>query len=347
MKLRDIAAAANVSLTTVSLVLNEKKGVGDAKRAEILRLLEQNGYTPRSSHGSSRQKSICFVRCIKHGHLVNGNPGFTTQILDAVEAECRRIGYALQVITLQSEPGVPCSIVPHLENDSIDGAIILGTELSPEEARPLVGLEKPIIMVDNLLPGLNLSCISMNNRDSLFDAMTHLHSLGHEKIGFLYSSLPSFNDTHRRRAFSFWLEQQGRTDRSELVYSVFPTLDGAYQSVRDLLLQGVRFPTALIANNDTIAIGAMKAFREAGLSIPEDLSIIGFDGLPFSAVSVPPLSTITVPCDSIGRLAVFSLLQMIRGKATTHVKCMVATELTLRGSTGPAKKPAPQHPYLF
>ena len=64
-------------------------------------------------------------------------------------------------------------------------------------------------------------------------------------------------------------------------------------------------------------------------------------------MSVPPLSTITVPCDSIGRLAVFSLLQMIRGKATTHVKCMVATELTLRGSTGPAKKPAPQHPYLF
>lgn len=347
MKLRDIAAAANVSLTTVSLVLNEKKGVSDKKRAEILHLLEENGYTPRSVRTGSRQKNICFFRCIKHGHLVNGNPGFTTQILDAVENECRRNGYTLQVITLQEEVSHPCPIAHHMQNENIQGGIVLGTELTQKDVRSLEQLDKPVIMVDNLLPGMNVYCITMNNRDSIYKAMSHLAELGHRQIGFLYSAIPAFNDTHRRRAYTFWLEQHGRPELPELIYSVFPTLSGAYRSVRDLLNQGVRFPSALMANNDAIAIGAMRAFREAGLRIPEDISIIGFDGLPFSAASVPPLSTISVPCDKIGRLAVTALIHQLQDPSNPNLKIMVATDLLLRGSTGPAASARPNHPNLL
>lgn len=347
MKLRDIAAAANVSLTTVSLVLNKKKGVSDAKRAEILKLLEENGYSPRSERRSELRKSICFIRCIKHGHLVNGNPGFTTQILDAAEQQCRQNGYSLQVITLQRDPDGECRIAEQLQCSSIQGAIILGTELDSEDAALLAAVQKPLVVVDNLLPGYNLNCITMNNRDSILEAMDYLFSLGHRQVGFLYSSLPAFNDIHRRRAYVYALEQRGLPIREELIYPVFPTMDGAYRSIRDLLARGVRFPTALLANNDSIAIGAMRAFREFGLRIPEDISILGFDGLPFSAVSDPPLSTVAVPCAEIGQVAVDILLHSMQQKRPVNSKVMASTELIVRGSTAGPNPNAKHIRYLL
>ncbi len=102
MNLRQIAAEAGCSLTAVSLVLNGKRGVGAEKREKITRLLLANGYVLQGDPPPAESgKTVCFVRCICHGHLINGNPGFTTQILDAAEAQCRRFGYSLQVITIQ------------------------------------------------------------------------------------------------------------------------------------------------------------------------------------------------------------------------------------------------------
>lgn len=347
VKLRDIAAAANVSLTTVSLVLNNKKGVGDAKRAEIMKLLEENGYAPRAERHYDPQRSICFIRCITHGHHINGNPGFTTQILDAAAQRCREHGYSLQVITLQREPEGPCRLTEYLQCSAIQGALVLGTELGPEDAALLATIRKPLVVVDHLLPSYNLNCITMNNRDSILEAMDYLYALGHKQVGFLYSSIPAFNDFHRRRAYVYGLEQRNISLQEDLIYPVFPSMDGACRSVRELLAKGVRFPTALLANNDSIAIGAMRAFREVGLRIPEDISIVGFDGLPFSAVSDPPLSTIAVPCAEIGHMAVEMLLNAIGNPSALKLKIMASTELVIRSSTAAPDPGANYNRYLL
>lgn len=336
MKLREIAAQAGVSLTTVSLVLNGRPGVSAAKRSAILQLLEENGYTNRIRKEDASRRSICFLRYIDHGHLVNGNPGFSSQILDAVEKRCRQRGYTLQVATVYKSQHDDTGLLPLLLSPAVEGVIVLATELSDEDACAISGIPKPYVALDNLLPGRDCTCITMNNRDSILEAVQHLHGLGHEDIGFLYSSLPCFNDIHRRRAYVYALERLGLPVREELIFSVFPTMDGACQSVRSLLDSGVRFPSALIANNDCIAIGAMRAFRELGLRIPEDISVIGFDGLPFSAVSDPPLSTIEVPCAELGRLSADLLLDNLANPRSTHLKVMMNTRLLLRSSTGPA-----------
>lgn len=348
MKLRDIAAAANVSLTTVSLVLNGKRGVSKAKREVITRLLLENGYllTPENPVQDSG-KSICFVRCIKHGYLVNGNPGFTTQILDAAENQCRSNGYSLRVVSLQKQESGDCVIENHLRSDAIQGAIILATEMSNEDASVLQNLQKPVVVVDNLLPGADLCCITMNNRDSILEAMKHLQNLGHEQIGMLFSSMPAFNDRHRRLAYEYAMGVLGLPLQKDLFYSVFPSMDGAYRSVKELLARGVRFPTALLASNDCVAIGAMRAFREAGLRIPEDISIIGFDGLPFAEASDPPLTTISVPCADIGRLAVDMLISLINQQLATNIKVMANTEFILRQSTTSPANANHQHPNLL
>ena len=345
MKLREIALAAGVSLTTVSLVLNDKAGVSREKREEVRRLLTESGYSIRAAAGSDASgRKIRFLKYSKHSYLVNGNPGFVTQIMDAAERECRRHGYDLLITAFDDFGAVDPGEL--LRDGSIKGAILLGTELDDGDMQWFRDLDKPLVVVDNALALLPFSTVTMDNRTAVFSAVRHLLERGHRQVGFLYNSLPSNNDRERRAAFEEALRFYGQAFDPALVYPIFPTMDGARKSAGELLRSGARFPSALVANNDSIAIGAIRAFRDCGLCIPEDISVVGFDGLPFSAVSEPPLTTVSVPCGDIGYWAVRLLHEHIKGKNAAPCKILVGTELTVRGSTAAWHAPRP-HPSLL
>lgn len=346
MKLRDIAAAAGTSLTTVSLVLNDKPGVSPEKREQIRQMLRENGYDIRTAkaNDSREGKTICFLKYSKHSHLVNGNPGFVTQIMDAVEKECRRRGYALTVVSFDNFGDMDLSEV--LTRSDTRGVILLGTELESADMQHFQGLDIPLVVVDNALPLLRYNSVTMDNYRSVFMLVEHLAQLGHRQIGFLYNSLPSGNDRARYRAFQEALEYHKLPFDPDLVYPVFPTMDGAMESVSEMLRRGVRFPTALVGNNDSIAFGAMRAFQSVGLYIPEDISITGFDGLPISAMAQPPLTTVEVSCADIGTRAVMLLHDIIHGLCTASIKTYVETNLIIRGSTATCH-PSRPHPSLL
>ena len=337
MKLRDIARAAGVSLTAVSLVLNDKPGIGAEKREQIQALLRENGYVLRSeAQPTEPSRNICFLKYSRHGHLVNGNPGFVTQIIDAADKECRRNGYNLLITAFNDFNAIDLDAL--LEKSSTAGVILLGTELENEDMARFSGVSKPLVVVDNPLWGLPFSAVTMHNRDSIGAVVEHLRSLGHREIGFLYNSLPSSNDRERREAFETSLRRAGLPFSEERIYDIFPTMDGARGSVLALLERGVRFPPALVANNDSIAIGALRALKEKGIRVPEDISLTGFDGLPFAAVSDPPLTTVSVSCEDIGHWAVHILHEQIRGRTAAPCRIFVGTSLLVRGSTGPCPK---------
>lgn len=346
MKLREIAAAAGVSLASVSLVLNGKPGIGPEKRKKITQLLRENGYqvrTPAGRPGASFQ-NILFLKYSSHSYLVNGNPGFVTQIIDAVDQECRKHGYDL-LITAFNDFGA-IHLEELLEKPATLGVILLGTEIQNADMAAFSGCEKPIVVVDNGLPQLPFNIVTMHNEEAVFSAVKHLLDLGHRHVGFLANSIPANNDLERLAAFKGALAAYGRPFEEGLVYPIFPTMDGARESVSRLLAQGVRLPSALMANNDSIAIGALRAFRDHGLHVPQDLSIVGFDGLPFAALSEPPLTTVSVSCGEIGRWAVHILHEQIQGRSTAPCKARVCTRLTLRESTAPYHIPR-AHPLLL
>ncbi len=334
MKLRDIARAAGVSLTAVSLVLNEKPGVGAEKRAQIQALLRENGYVIHAPEKlEAPVRNVCFLKYSRHSYLVNGNPGFVTQIIDAAEKECRRYGYNL-MITAFSDPG-SIDLPALLEKPATAGVLLLGTELEDEDMAYFSRISKPLVVVDNAVWGFPVSAVTMHNWDSIARVVEHLYSLGHRDIGFLYNSIPSSNDRDRRAAFEDSLRNLALPFSEDRVYPIFPTMNGARESVLRLLDQGVRFPPALVANNDSIAIGALLALRERGIRVPEAVSIAGFDGLPFSAVSDPPLTTMAVSCADIGHWAVQVLHEKILGRTDSPCRIFVGTTLLVRGSTGP------------
>lgn len=331
LKLKDIANLANVSPATVSLVLNNRDGVGPEKRRQITQILEENGYSLNNRFETKTKKSIHFIKYKKHAMLVDGNPGFVNAIIDAVEKECRRQGYNL-IMTAYGGKQLD-EISKLIEQDSTDGVLLLGTELSAEDIEYVSNVPVPMVIIDNYLPMMEYNCITMNNEEAIFRAVCHLASQGHPRIGFLANELPSSNCNARRKAFEYAVTQNGYVFDPSLVYTVHPTPDGAYQSVRDLLEKGIKFPSALVANNDSIALGAMKAFKEAKIRIPDEISIVGFDSIPFSTISDPPLTTMEVSCAEMGIWAVRILCDRIQYPFSSVTKMEVGTKLLERSST--------------
>ena len=338
MKLKEIAAIANVSPSTISLVINGRDGDSYEKRKQITKLLNDYGYEvpampPKDAPPVGGNKSIRFIKFKRHAMLVDGNPGFVNSIVDAIEIECRRQRYVLQMTSCSNEqlPG----IIEAIREEPAAGILLLGTELSDVDISMLPNFSVPMVVIDNYLPFQDFNCITMNNREAIFRSVEYLASLGHSRIGFLANALASNNCNERRMAFQSALVQQGLAYDGQLVFEVHPTPDGAYQSVHTLLEQGARFPSALVANNDSIALGAIKAFKEFSIRVPEDISIVGFDNIPFSGLSDPPLTTMEVSCKEMGIWSVRLLCDLIRYPFSAITKMQISTRLVVRSSTAP------------
>lgn len=333
MKLKDIAELAKVSPSTVSLVINNRNGVSSKKREEILKLLDEYGFTVHTSKGESVPScnSIRFIKCKRHSMLVDGNPGFTSAIIDAVELECRRQGYELVIITCTTEN--LHTILQQIRPETSAGILLLGTELTEQDISQLPLPPVPLVILDNAPQLSDINCITMNNYDAIYHAVHHLVSYHHQHIGFLANLYPSNNCLARRTAFIEALRQHNIPYDPNWVYEVHPTPDGAYQSVKELLENHAAFPSALVANNDSIALGAIKAFKEFNIDVPHDISVIGFDNIPLSSITDPPLTTMEVPCKEMGIWAVRLLCDRIRYPSSAATKMQVSTKLLVRDST--------------
>ena len=342
MKLKDIAAKVGVSPAAVSLVMHHRPGVSEAKRREIEALLKEYGYISVTGvRPLEPSRIIRFIKCRRHAMLVDGNPGFINMIIDAVELECRRQGYELLMTTCAASR--LAETLGEVQKEQTSGILLLGTELTEEDLRSLPPLPVPLVLLDNAPERVDLNCITMNNEAAILQAAAYLRSLGHRDIGFLANALPSGNCMAREAAYR---RSQLEFGAEPKVYSVPPTPARAYEAVRNLLSQGVRFPSALIANNDSIALGAIKALREAGYRVPRDISVIGFDNIPLSGITEPPLSTMEVPCKEMGIWAARLLCDCIQYPFSAAVRMRISTKLLPRGSTAPKEtnNPAQEGP---
>ena len=338
MNLKEIAKAAGVSPSAVSLVLNGKSGVGVQKRAQVTQLLLSNGYSIAPRQSSERAKSICFLKFSRHGHLVNGNADFTARIMDAAEKECRRLGYEFRVVVFRNDQ-FP-EILEKLRTSMPDGILLLGTELTSDDMAYLPQFSAPLVVVDNLLAREDYNCVDMNNEDASYKIAEHLYQKGHQEIGYLYNNLPSYNCTARFQAFREALPKFGLSIPEENIIPISPVFIDAYVDTLTLLKEHRRLPEALVATNDTIALAASKAILEFGLRIPEDISIIGFDNIQFSEFSIPALTTISVSCMDIGIWSVRLLQDRILYPHSPVVKIQVSTELISRERVKERRLPA-------
>ena len=333
LTIRDIAEAAGVSAATVSLVLNGKGDISGVTRAKVLEAVASLNYVPRASKSTSEPgETLRFLKIAKHGHTVNRDHSvFISDYIDGMSAEATRRNYTLEVVSFEGQP--ISSVAESLAGAPISGVVALGTELTEADIRLIQGLGYPTVFIDTFFDVIDANFVDMNNEDAVFKVLSRFHQQGFRRIGFVASHVETTNFKLRRDAFFKNMARLGLSVDAADILSVESTYDGAYSDTRQLLADGLDLAECYFCTNDIIAYGFIRALREHGLTIPDDVSIIGFDNLPQSATMDPGLTTIEVSKRKIGYLAVTILDDLINStEPQPAVKIQVGADLVLRGS---------------
>jgi LacI family transcriptional regulator len=309
----DIARIAEVSPSAVSLVLNHKKGVSVPVRQKILDVAKELGYKPVSSPSRHKIKTNITIRLLKialHGHIVNDrhNP-FITEYLEGIELEVKKRRYKLEVSFFNRVPIE--EIIESLQETRVDGYIILGTELHDHELTAFKEIEQPIVFIDTYFPLSIYDCVDMDNVDGIFKLVQYLYNSGHRSIGLIKSNYETRNFKMREFGFYEAMNYFSLPIQEKFIIGVDPTFDGSYRDMIKYLGKKTALPTAFLCMNDIISYGVMKALRNLEFYIPDRISIVGFDDLPSSSFSDPPLTTIRVSTQKIGERALEKLSEKI------------------------------------
>ena len=333
-RIKDIAEMAGVSPSTVSNVLNNRKGASSEIARRIRDLAAELNYeSPSSANGSG--KHIRLVVSRKHG-LVVMDTQFFAELIAGIESECRANRIDLMVTNLTMDDSAECrEQISAVCSEICGGIILLATELPPEDLQSFFSCRSRLLILDNSSRHLPVSAVAINNYEAGYQAARILAAAGCQKVGYIGSKPDFSNMAERRSGFRQGLADAGISyDESYEIY-LTPTLEGALSDMDSLLSEG-KMPRAeaYFAANDILAIGAMRAMQQHGIRLPEDVSIIGMDDLALCGVVTPNLSSIRVPRIQMGRTAVRQLLQ----DEFCSLKTFVDVEPVLRDSIKEKRK---------
>lgn len=324
--IKQISEITGFSPATISNALNHKKGVNRKTSDLIFQVAKEIGYI--SENKISRIRLVIYKR---NGLIIDDSPFFSV-LLKGVENECRASGYEMVMCNLdRNEPDYE-EQVKNLINDTSAAVILLGTELLDEDFPLYMNGNTPMVLLDCWSSNYPMNAVLINNADSAVNAVQYLISRGHREIGYLRGKFRIKAFTSRFIGYGRALSKNHIPMNDQYIYTVSTTMDGAYRDMKEHLARGAKMPTAFFADDDMIALGCIKAFEEAGYKIPEDISVIGFDDLPFCEISSPRLSTIKVFKYEMGQLAVRRVIELMKDGSKINTKIQVCTEFVERDS---------------
>ncbi|WP_196605217.1 LacI family DNA-binding transcriptional regulator [Pectinatus haikarae] len=336
--IKDIADKLGVSPATVSLALNDRPGVNAQTRKRVLDIVKKLNYTgtgfSRTRKGQKNNDILNFLVYKRSGKVIADTQFFTT-LIESVERAARACDYTITLTYCENETQFLENIGNVLAT-SAAGLIVLGTEMQEKDVRLFEGLDIPIVILDNELLGMSVDTVMIHNMKGICEAVNYLYSEGHTTIGYLKSSFSIRNFEYRFLSYKYALDHLGLEYSSQYTFSLDPSMDGAFEDMNTLLAKSPQLPTAFMADNDLIAVGALKALRQNGVRIPEDVSVIGFDDIPMCTFIEPELASISVPIEQLGTIAVRRLMEKINnsGADSSFLRIAVETSFIARGSAG-------------
>lgn len=331
LTLEDIGRLAGVSRSTVSRVINHQASVSPAVRTRVEEVIQRTGYTPNVAARSlvSGRSGVIGLVIPSRVHALFEDPYFP-RLIQGVSAASNREGTTLSLFLFQSEEEEEELYPRVVTSGYVDGLIITATRMADPLLARMAGSEIPIVMIGRP-DAEGISYVDADNRGGAIRAATHLCNLGYERIGLIGAPVSTTAGLDRLNGFVEGLAFCGKALHPDLrVDGDFSEASG-YRAMRSLIAQR---PDAIFAASDTMALGAMRALREEGLRIPDDVALVGFDGLPASEHSVPALTTVRQPVTETGARAVHHLNALIAGSETAPVVEIMPVELLVRESCG-------------
>jgi DNA-binding LacI/PurR family transcriptional regulator len=323
-RLAEVARKVGVSEATVSRVLNGKPGVSGVTRQAVLTALDVLGYERPTQLRGVRARLVGLVMPELQ------NPIFPA-LAEVVGGALVQLGFTPVLCTRTAGGLTEAEYVTMLLDQQVSGVVFCGG-LSAEEYEQLLGRGVPVVLLNAAVDRVGFPQVSTDDAAAVEHAFKHLTALGHRRIGLLVG--PAHHTPSQRKvgAFTTLTARAGLEKGCRVGYALF-SFEGGHAVAGELLDGGV---TALICGSDILALGAIRAARRAGLSVPGDVSVVGFDDSPLMSYTEPPLTTLRQPIESMARAAVTLLVNQIEGDAPTPKELLHEPELVVRGSTGPA-----------
>lgn len=329
VSITDVAVAAGVSPSTVSRALQDHRRISAARRAEIRALAEQMGYRPSQV---ARSLVTGYTRTL--GVVVTQvTDPFVAEVLKGSEAASRKAGYTLLFASTDRDPVRELDAIRLLEGRQVDGMIVISGRACASYPTLRAGVAPlvPLVLVNNDQPGPGMFSVRMDNAGGAALAVGYLESLGHYRIGFVTGPEGGRSSRERLEGFRRAIAANGLEATGEVVSAGGGLLEDGPRALATLLTLA-QPPTAVLCYNDLAAIGLLAAAAHAGLRVPGELSVVGYDNIPFSAYTVPPLTTVDQPKEQLGRLAVEMCLAALGGHPMADV--VLEGRLVERGSAG-------------
>lgn len=325
--IKDVAKASGVSVATVSRVINNSTSVSKNTRDSVMQAIKDLNYQPNLLGRNLRRTETRMVLVL----LPTISNPFYARIVKGMEDVAHKNGYNIMLCNTDSDRGREKLYLNLLRNRLSDAVVFMGPELDKEELTE-IGECFPVVQCCEYKEGARVSHVSIDNFAAAYTAVRHLIGLGHSRIGLITSGNSFVSTIQRKNGYSKALKDSGLSfSKSMVKYGDYGFKSGLRAAKQFLAME--EKPTAIFAISDIMAIGAMRAVKEAGMKVPDDVAVMGFDDVSFASMCAPLLTTISQPKYDLGCIAMELLLKQIRGEMKEPEDIFLEHELIIREST--------------
>jgi DNA-binding LacI/PurR family transcriptional regulator len=335
MNIRAVAKSANVSTATVSRTINGSAKVSPQTAERVRKAIEDLNFYPNTN-----ARALGSGRSSLYGLIISDitNP-FFPELVKAFDDIAIMHGQEVLIANTNYDPERMKICVTRMLQRKVDGVAIMTSEMDDRLVQVFSRRHVPLVFLDTGTPSPGVSCVRIDYSAGIDAAVHHLIELGHKRIAFISGPMRLASARIRYKAFMECTARDHLDSDPSLIQEGNHSVDGGHDAMNRILNSRAR-PTAVMASNDLTAIGAIGAIAEAGLRVPEDISVVGFDDIHLSAFTIPPLTTVRLPRAEIANAAFRALLNAQH----TNVKKMRSEEHVIRPtfvrrkSTGPASR---------
>ena len=324
--MKDIARELNVTVTTVSRALDDKPDIAPATKRRVLDAARRSGYVKSALGRGLATGYVRAVGCV----LTAFTDPFVGCVLEGIEDVAREAGFALIIASSQASEEHEIKAIDDFDAYKVAAIIVLGSRVQQLHMARLMSLRSPTVLINSEDLRSYARSVRIDHVAAAKKAVAHLVALGHRRIAHISVAEESTTQSQRYLGYRQALEEQGLSYDPTLCVRVEDSERGGAEGARALLQLELR-PTALSCFDDRIAIGAISALNQAGLSVPHDMSVIGIDDIPVAAWLSPPLTTVRQPLRETGQKAMEMALRLLAGEETGEI--VLESELIVRGST--------------
>ncbi|HCC6691079.1 LacI family DNA-binding transcriptional regulator [Pseudomonas aeruginosa] len=329
--MKDVAAMAGVSFTTVSHVVNRTRPVSDAVRQKVEDAIAQLHYVPSAVARSLKVRTTSII-----GLLVpNSTNPYFAELSRGIEDCCERNGYCVILCNSDDNPQKQANYLRVLQEKRIDGLVLASAGGDGALAKGLANMRTPTVIVDREVEGVEADRVQIDHEMGAYLATRHLLELGHRDIACIGGPLSTKVSTLRVEGYRRAMAKAGLEVRPQWLLESEFSSPGGYHAALGLLGGEGERPTAIVAGNDMIGIGVLRAAAELNIRVPHELSVIGFDDIELSRFVFPALTTVGQSIRLLGEIAAQLLLQRIAEREEPMQRRVVAPALVLRESTAP------------